>query len=346
MDFVGNLACLKHSPEPGYPHPESAARLASLFQWVNRLDRTQFHTGKKAPFEMIRRVHSDSLIDTLQQSSEGRSIRFSPDTGTNKFTFEAALYSAGCSIQAVESSQPSKSYFALCRPPGHHATPDQAMGFCYFNNIAIGVRNLQEKALKKTKSPPRIAIFDFDFHYGNGTAEIFYDEPEVLYVSIHGDPHYVYPGVGFLDEAGSGEGQGFNVAIPIPLGSTDNDYQYIMQEIVIPIMREFQPEHIAVSAGFDGFQHDSLGAMLITKEGFRKIGFILEEDLRKPLGISISHHLEGGYAVESLSKLVEAYTAPWRGKSPLGQFKKPTPKKSVINAVANVKSVQKSFWGI
>src|SRR5208337_1158343 len=198
--------------------------------------------------------------------------------------------------------------FALVRPPGHHALPGRAMGFCIFNNAAVG-------AAYALKSLKKIMIVDWDVHHGNGTELMFYDRPEVLYFSVHQYPHF--PGTGRAEDVGRGEGEGFNVNVPLPTGSTDADYVRAFEEILLPIMGAYAPDLVILSAGYDPHYADPLGNMRVTEAGFHTMASLVKEGAKKAHIVAL---LEGGYSLEHLPSSVEASLLgltgePYDGKS-------------------------------
>jgi acetoin utilization deacetylase AcuC-like enzyme len=183
--------------------------------------------------------------------------------------------------------------FVAVRPPGHHAERERAMGFCLFNNVAVAARHLTS-----AHGLQRVMIVDWDVHHGNGTQHIFYDDPGVLFVSLH--QHPLYPGTGLTTETGTGVGEGFTINVPLPSGLGDNDYLAVVDRIVVPAARRFAPEFILVSAGFDAHRRDPLAGMRVTEQGFDEMSRRLLGAARESAGGKLVAVLEGGYDLRAL----------------------------------------------
>lgn len=228
--------------------------------------------------------------------------------------------------------------FALVRPPGHHAERGKAMGFCIFNNIAVGARYLVKKhGLKK------VFIVDWDLHHGNGTQHSFYGDSEILYLSTHQHPYY--PGTGWYDEVGSGKGKGYTINVPLSYGMGDADYVHVFEEIVLPVARKWKPEIILVSAGFDIHHSDPLGGMTVTESGFTKMTKLLMDAASESCEGKILFILEGGYDLSGLTNSAKAVILQLR-KTPLYvQNYEETPSNAVKQTVNQVKQVLRPYWG-
>jgi acetoin utilization deacetylase AcuC-like enzyme len=258
-------------------HPESPQRLLELLE--RHLD---FVEGPAAMVEQIERVHTPSYVATIRALQED--VWLDLDTPAGPTTWEAAALAAGCAILAVE-----REAFALVRPPGHHALPGHAMGFCIFDNVAVAARYAQaELGLE------RVAIVDFDVHHGNGTEAIFREDGSVLFVSLHQWPFY--PGTG-----GPGTSDEHTINVPLPAGSGDAEYRRAFSDEVEPAVRRFEPDLVLVSAGFDAHVEDPLAGMAVTAEGFTDLARRC-----RGLGPRMAAVLEGGYNLEALPGLVEA----------------------------------------
>ena len=229
--------------------------------------------------------------------------RMDPDTGISAGSWDAARLAAGSGLTAVEALIQTEAETAFCaiRPPGHHATSDRSMGFCLINNIAITAASLIAKGEK-------VAVIDIDAHHGNGTQEIFYSDPRVLMISIHQWP--LYPGTGSEEEMGELEGQGFTVNIPLPPGSTGSTYRSALDKIVVPLVEDFRPDWVLVSAGFDAHREDPLTDMGLTSGDFADLTASLFNLAPKSRCIFF---LEGGYNLQALTDSVSASFASIMG---------------------------------
>jgi acetoin utilization deacetylase AcuC-like enzyme len=246
---------------------------------------------RDAAVEELERVHSPALVEQVRAAADPyRDHWLDVDTYVVGKSFEAALRSAGGVMEAADAvlDRAVDSAFALVRPPGHHATPAHAMGFCLFDNVAVAAAHLLE-----ARGLSRVAIVDFDVHHGNGTQDIFYRDGRVLYFSTH--QHPFYPGTGFYNETGDGAGEGLIVNVPLPAGSGDEPYLRAYREVCAPVLRRFQPEFILVSAGFDAHFADPLAQMLVSTRGYYEIASLLRELARELCGGRIVYALEGGY---------------------------------------------------
>jgi acetoin utilization deacetylase AcuC-like enzyme len=300
---------LKH--ETGF-HPERKERVERSFEYLKNCklkDAIQFITPQQADTEVIELNHPVEYIKMIEQACRSRSY-LDMDTVICPDSYKVALLAVGGVIEGVRKvfSSDIKRAFALIRPPGHHAEPDTAMGFCIFNNIAIGA-----KFAKKEYGVNRILIVDFDVHHGNGTQTTFYEDEEVFYFSIHRYPFY--PGTGLAHQIGEGKGKGFTLNIPLESGCGDSEYIKIFKEVLQPRMDDFQPEVIFISAGFDAYEKDPLGGMNLTIGGFYKITEVLVEISEKFSEGRIISALEGGYNITDLPRLIEAHLSSLCGAS-------------------------------
>ena len=278
-------------------HPENAARLTSIMNLLDArgvFDDNPIITPQPAATSLIETIHPPSRIEKVEAHSRA-AIPLDPDTIVSKDSFNAALLAAGGAVQAVDEIKDGGTAFALVRPPGHHAEPERAMGFCLFNNIAIAARYAQSQGM------PRVLIVDWDAHHGNGTQNAFYSDPSILYFSIHQYPHF--PGTGWLDEVGEGSGTGYNINVPLPGGANDADYMYVFNKLLVPVALQFKPDIILVSAGQDAHINDPLGGMKVTSAGFGHLASIVKGLADSTCGRTVLV-LEGGYNLEALAESV------------------------------------------
>lgn len=274
--------------DPGWGHPESPARLAAI---RDALAPHHFpkRTGRPATMDELGRVHTDAYIDRVMAVA-GHTTRLDPDTGVSPGSVDAALLAAGSAVEAAEVTLAGRNCFVTCRPPGHHATADRAMGFCLFNNAAVAAAHMVHLGY-------RVAVLDPDAHHGNGTHDIFHGSPDVLYVSWHRSPFY--PGSGAAEDYGVGAGAGFTMNIPLPMGADDGLYLMALHRLVLPALHRFQPDAVIFSAGFDQMEGDLLGGMDLTREGLAVLYNAIAARWR------CMAVLEGGYNTRRLGGDVE-----------------------------------------
>jgi acetoin utilization deacetylase AcuC-like enzyme len=300
--IVKDRRYLRHGTE--FSHPETPRRLVSIYEMLDNPDMAWKFTGidaRHATREELERVHRPSFIDFIAQSAGSEMTMLDADTVATAETYDTARLAAGGVMNAIDSvvSGETDNAFALVRPPGHHAQAAEAAGFCIFNNIAVGARHALARC-----GMERVLIVDWDLHHGNGTQDIFYEDPQVLYCSTHQSP--AYPGTGGLEETGKGPGQGYTINIPLRPGADDAFYVRVFREIICPVARRFRPEVILVSAGFDSYIGDPLGEMKVTPEGFACMTRVLLNLADECCGGRLVLVLEGGYNIPGQTKSVRA----------------------------------------
>ena len=285
-------------------HPENARRLEAIMSLLEKsglLKQLVHIQPRPASPQELMLVHTPELVAMVQAVAQRGGGWLDADTVLSGDSYTAAIYAAGGVISAVDAVMKGEvnSAFALVRPPGHHATPARAMGFCLFNNVAVATRYaLNRYGLE------RAAIIDFDVHHGNGTQEAFDADPRVLYISTHQYPYY--PGSGRVEETGRGEAKGTKVNIPLPAGCGDAEYLQVFAQIIVPAVTRFRPQLIMVSAGYDIHGNEPLASMNVTTGGITRITGIIRGLAEKLCGGHLVFALEGGYDIEALSASVKA----------------------------------------
>jgi len=300
--FLYDERYLLHDTGPN--HPESPERLKAIYQGIKQaglLPNLTLIQAMRADLEWIETVHSKNYIKRFEAACRsGNSTFDSPDNQMCAETFETALLAVGGVLDTVRQVMTGQIDNAFCavRPPGHHAEREFAMGFCYFNNIAIAARYLQAEWAVQ-----RVGIVDFDVHHGNGTQHIFEEDPTVFYYSIHQHPTFAFPGTGRVFETGEGEGVGTIRNYPVLPGHGDKEYQGLVERDLMPVMEAFSPEVILVSAGFDAHVDDDMSDIQLSTEGFSRIMqriVALAQHCSNGRLISV---LEGGYCIKRLPEL-------------------------------------------
>lgn len=294
---------LKH--DTGAHHPERASRLQSILRKLQKtalIDKLKLVEPDAGGVDDIALVHGRDYILSIKDVCTRGGGNLDPDTRVSRDSYDVALFAAGGVIKAIDMvfGREVDNAFCMVRPPGHHARPLQAMGFCLFNNIAIGARYLQNKYNIK-----RILIIDWDVHHGNGTEEMFYGDPTVFYMSLHQYPHY--PRTGAREDIGAGAGKKYNLNIPMQAGSGDNEYIKVFQEVIVPQVKDFKPEFILISAGFDGHRDDPLSSINLTETGYSEMTKIIKEAAMHYCKNRIVSVLEGGYNLFSLANSVHVH---------------------------------------
>jgi acetoin utilization deacetylase AcuC-like enzyme len=288
--------------DAGSGHPERAARLRAVLDMVGGLSlpNVSCASPQAARRQDVARVHEGRYVDWID-SLRGKSARLDADTAVSPASVSAAYVAAGAAMAAIEALATAEAArtFALVRPPGHHAEADRAMGFCLFNNIAIAAAS----AIEQFKFQ-RVLIVDWDVHHGNGTQHIFETRRDVLFFSSHQWPFY--PGTGAIQEIGVGQGEGFTVNAPLPPGFDDAGFVALYERLLVPIAREYQPDLILVSAGFDAHERDPIGGMAMTESGFAALCAVVRDIADRHAGGKLGLVLEGGYDLKALAESVRA----------------------------------------
>lgn len=281
-------------------HPEHAGRIRAVWRKLEETGltrRMQTLDATPASLDLVRLVHTPAYAELLKSTSgSDRLVRLDADTYVGPESYEVALLSAGGTVDAVAAvlGGSASNALAAVRPPGHHAMPDRAMGFCLINNVAVAARYAQQAF-----GLQRVMIVDYDVHHGNGTEAMFYDDPSVYFVSIHQWP--LYPGTGALPDIGRGAGRGYNLNIPIAPGNGDANYAALFEQVLWPAAQRFQPELILVSVGHDAHWSDPLAGMRLTLRGYAHLAHELLLMAQQLCGGRIVFVMEGGYDLEALA---------------------------------------------
>ncbi|MDI6866900.1 histone deacetylase [Methanoculleus sp.] len=278
-------------------HPESAARLRAALEYIP--ENVRWHSPLPADETDLELVHDPHYIRWVRKMATGACF-LDANTYVTCHSFEAAAHAAGSTFAAVERAIDGEHCFALVRPPGHHAEPDRAMGFCIFNNAAVS-------AAKALLSFDRVAILDWDLHHGNGTQKVFYGSNRVLFCSVHQENSF--PWTGWVDEIGTGAGRGYTLNAPLAAGSTIADYALVFEEVFIPAIVRFRPDALIVSAGQDALADDGHGGMNLEPADYGVLAGMLIDGTDLPLALT----LEGGYGPSS-GKAVGAIFQALAGK--------------------------------
>jgi acetoin utilization deacetylase AcuC-like enzyme len=299
LALVASERFAEHQTPPGHPERSERAEIMDVVAAEWRRQGGDVIAPRAAGESQLTRVHDASYVRAIA-SMAGSSRALDPDTYTSPESHEIAALAAGAAIDAVERVLDAKGRraFALVRPPGHHAERDRAMGFCLYNNAAVAAAHARAAGLS------RVAIVDYDVHHGNGTQHIFEADPSILYVSLHQSPFY--PGTGDAIEVGSGAGEGYTVNVPLAAGAVDDDYQLVFSKVVVPVLHQFDPELLIVSAGFDAHERDPLGAMRLTTPAFEAMTRELARVADDCCAGRLVAVVEGGYDARSLTDCLRA----------------------------------------
>ena len=296
--------------DTGAEHPERADRLRVLVDGleqaglIGRMERLAF---EPADPQALAAVHDPAYIRRVESACRrGDRVLDSADTAISEASYDVARLAAGGAIAAADAVMTDRAERAFCtlRPPGHHAERDRAMGFCLFNSIALAADRLVRR-----HGLERVAIVDFDVHHGNGTQHAFEDRADVLYISLHEDPRYLFPGTGYADETGGGAGEGFTLNVPIPPGGGDEDYRQAFKERVLPKLSGYRPQALLISAGFDAAAEDPLAHMELTDDAFAWMTDNLLGIADRFCAGRVISLLEGGYDLDALTRGAAAHVA-------------------------------------
>jgi len=336
--------------DPGPDHPESPQRLQVIYEQLD-MDEIGSHFTypdfAPASQEDLERIHSSDLIRRVAATANQNHAYLDPDTRTSADSYAAACLAAGALIDGIRRMHEGRidNAFCLVRPPGHHAEHDRSMGFCLFNNVAIAARWALDEL-----NYSRIMIYDWDLHHGNGTQHSFYDTKEVLYCSSHQYPYY--PGSGSVGQTGNGPGEGFTVNVPLPGGQGDMEFARIVNELLTPIAREYAPDLILISCGFDIYNGDPLGAMEVSADGFayltRKMRTLADELCHGRILVT----LEGGYNLTGMRDGALAVLSELRcaniinPDAPLPDYRDLAESSVACSPLEQAMAMQKTYWNL
>jgi acetoin utilization deacetylase AcuC-like enzyme len=304
--FETHEAYLDH--RPGRGHPERPDRLHAVVTGIEEAGVSEAllrESPRSATRAELERVHDPAYLDALERFINDGGTQLDPDTAVSEGSWHAAIRAAGAGLDAVERLDRGEAdaAFVAVRPPGHHARPNQAMGFCLINNVAVMAAALADRG-------ERVLIVDWDAHHGNGTQDAFYADSRVAYVSMHQYP--LYPGTGRVDETGAGQGTGYTINLPFPAGTTGDAYLAALDEVVAPLAASFQPTWVVVSAGFDAHRADPLTGLGLTAGDFADL---TERVMRLVPPGHLVAVLEGGYDLDALHDCAAACVARLAGAS-------------------------------
>ncbi|MGQ9565057.1 MAG: histone deacetylase family protein [Candidatus Bathyarchaeales archaeon] len=339
---------LDHNTGP--THPESPKRLKVIMEELKSSrvideENCKIFEPDQARRNDVELVHHADYIELVNRTcSLGGGLLDHGDTEVSPDSYEVALYAVGGVLKAIDLVLVKKveNAFAFVRPPGHHAGPYTASGFCIFNNIAVGAKHLLQRF-----NFDRVLILDVDAHHGNGTQEIFYDTDKVLFISLHQDPRG-FPGTGFVDEIGEKDGLGYSVNIPLPYKTGDDVYKRAFEELVTPIVKQYRPQFILVSAGFDGHYNDPVASLSLTVDGYARTFRFIREYAASLCQGKLVAVLEGGYSLRFIGKIAACAVAEMAGVSYSFADSVPQINSAVTKqgekVIEEVKKIQSTYW--
>ena len=337
LTIVSSARFADHLTPPGHPERVERHAVMQVVAAEFRQSGGSVLEPRPASHEQLARIHDDSYLTFLRETA-GRAIALDPDTFTSPETYDVACLAAGAGVTAVDhvlDGGAGTRALVLVRPPGHHAERNRAMGFCFFNNIAVAAAHARARGLS------RVAIVDYDVHHGNGTQWSFYSDPSVLFVSSHQYPYY--PGTGAASEVGSEAGAGFTVNLPLAAGATDADYERAYDAVAWPILKTFKPQLILISAGFDAYKDDPLAGMRLEAECFGRLTARLVAMADEYCDGRIVAITEGGYHLKGIADSLRSVIAALEGdRAPAAPLQTDAPRGEA--AIAAVKSHLTKYW--
>jgi acetoin utilization deacetylase AcuC-like enzyme len=325
--------------DPGEGHPESPARVDAVARALESealSGRIEVVAPRPAEKEQVLLVHWERLYDEVIETRGRERTYLDLDTVASSETAGVAHLAVGAVLTGIERVVEGrlKNAFAVSRPPGHHAKPDKAMGFCFFNNVAVGATYALTRFQLR-----RVLVIDFDVHHGNGTQKAFYTSPQVLYISTHQHPHY--PGTGAITETGKDDGEGFTLNVPMPAGMGDREYLRVFRDVILPVGIEYAPELVLVSAGFDAHRDDPLGGMELTAEGYAAMTREVLRLAEATCQGRVIFALEGGYHLRALEESLASVLGVLSGEDT-----RPNSDPGVAGAelVSEVRRIHRAHW--
>jgi acetoin utilization deacetylase AcuC-like enzyme len=305
-----------HLNPPGHPERLQRAEVMQVVASEFRQSDGEVREPRAATQDELARIHDREYI-TLISETAGKATALDPDTFTSPDSYDVARLAAGATIGCVEHvlEGNGRRAFAMVRPPGHHAERNRAMGFCLFNNVAVAA------AYARTRGLSRVAVVDYDVHHGNGTQWSFYEDPSVLFISSHQYPYY--PGTGAATDIGRGRGLGFTVNLPMDAGGTDADFELAYTTVAFPVLRQFRPELILISAGFDALDDDPLAGMRLSVNEFARLTAGIAAIADEYCNGRVVAVTEGGYDLGGLASCLRAVTKVLSGETSLADLGAP-----------------------
>lgn len=330
MQFGYSETCLAH--DPGSRHPESPDRLRAIRERLKRKHGVAYVEADPCELDEMAVVHDRDYLESVREFCDAGGGSWDPDTAAVEATWDAARQSAGLACWAAETALEGatgrETPFSIGRPPGHHAVVDDAMGFCFVNNVAVASQHVLDH---DAYDVDRVAILDWDVHHGNGTQDIFYDRGDVFFVSLH--EKGLYPGTGAVDETGEGDGEGTTMNVPMPAGTADAEYVTALEGPISAALSEFDPDLLLISAGFDAHRHDPISRIRLSTEAYG----LLTDRVRSLAGdtdAALAFILEGGYGLDVLAESVALVHETFDGREPIEPDDEPD--ESVESALEDV----------
>lgn len=326
--------------DPGRGHPERPERIVALLDMLEEREGLLRLAPRPATADELVLVHGEGYVEEVAGTRGRSGYAFDPDTRVSARSYDTALLATGGLLQLLDEVVAGRADngFAFVRPPGHHAERERAMGFCLFNNVAVGAAYLRRR-----HGFERVLIVDWDVHHGNGTQHMFEADPGVMFVSTHQYPFY--PGTGAMDETGRGEGEGFTVNLPFPGGFGDAEYLEAFRTVILPVAEEYRPDFVLISAGFDPHYRDPLASMKVTEAGFAGMARGLVDLAGRVCAGRCVAVLEGGYDLEAIRSSAGAVLDELRGAPPREPTLPAEPNRAEP-LLAAVRKIQRQYWRI